>query len=235
MHGPMGESIYTSAVSALVKCIKSSTPIKDSLFEQAQTYFQTSDEDKKLVIDLQRQVNDIESALKTTDEKTKKDKNFIAAQLAAKKEQTRQQQARTLRLDSVINICTKLLILAEANDWQETQVNSAKLLGTLQLLSPGEGVKLAQQNQRLKPAYKGIIALRLLDKLLIDEQIKHPYINRYYQGKLRYPEKEEELTPFQREVAIPLLIAAIFQDVGLLHPSAQLILKGEDGTFVMVN
>ncbi|AGH45112.1 hypothetical protein C427_3003 [Paraglaciecola psychrophila 170] len=63
-----------------------------------------------------------------------------------------------------------LLALTEADNWQKTQVYSAKLLGTLQLLSPGEGAKVAHQNQRFKPAYKGVIALRLLDKLLIEKK-----------------------------------------------------------------
>jgi hypothetical protein len=232
MHGPMAESIYTKAVATLVKLIQSDTPIKDSLFEQAQLYFETSDEDKKTRLTLQQEVKIIENALNETDEKSKAkmDKKLDATQQTLKKERARQQQQHALRHQKVIDVCAKLLLLAEADSWQETQVNSAKLLGTLQLLSPGEGAKLALQNQKLKPAYKGVIALRLLDKLLIDEQISNQYIHERYQAKLRYPEQEGELTRFQRDVAIPVLIAAIFQDVGLLHPKAQLLLKGVDGS-----
>jgi len=232
MHGPIGESTFTKAVNSLVKYIQSNTPIKDSLFEQAQLYFETSDKDKQTRIELQRKVKKIKSSLQSADVKktTNIDKKLDATQLLFKKERTRQQQACSVRSGKVKDLCTKLLVLSEANNWQETQVNSAKFLGTLQLLSPHEGAKLAQQNQRFKPAYKGIIALRLLDKLLEDEKIIHPYINERYQEKLRYPEQEGNLTLFQRDVAIPLLIAAIFQDAGLMHPKAQLILKGEDGT-----
>jgi hypothetical protein len=232
MHGPMGESIYTKAVTTLVKLIQSTTPIKDSLFEQAQLYFESSDDDKKTRLTLQHEVKSIENSLSAADEKTKAkmDKQLDAAQQTLKKERARQQEERTLRYQRVMDVCAKLLLLAEADSWQETQVNSAKLLGTLQLLSPGEGAKLAQQNQRLKPAYKGVIALRLLDKLLMEEQINNQYINERYQQKTRYPEIENELTLFQRDVAIPVLIAALFQDIGLLHPRAQLILKGEDGS-----
>jgi len=232
MYGPMGESTFTKAVTTLVKYIQSNTPIKDSLFEQAQLYFETSDEDKRARLDLQKKIKNIEVSLQVADKKSKVNinKKFYAAQLTFKKELTRQQQTRTLRSGKVIDLCTELLHISEAGNWQETQVKSAKLLGTLQLLSPRAGAKLAQQNHRLKPAYKGVIALRLLDKLLKDEKISNHYINERYQEKLRYPHQEGDLSLFQRDVAIPVLIAALFQDVGLMHPKAQLILKGEDGT-----
>jgi hypothetical protein len=232
MYGPMGESTFTKAVTTLVKYIQSNTPIKDSLFEQAQLYFETSDENKQARLVLQEKINNIENLLQAADNKTKVNmkKKLYAAQLAFKKELSRQQQARTLRITAVIELCTNLLVLCEAGNWQETQVKSAKLLGTLQLLSPGVGAKLARQNQRFKPAYKGVIALRLLDKLLKDEKISNHYINDRYQEELRYPDQEGDLSQFQRDVAIPVLIAALFQDVGLMHPKAQLILKGEDGT-----
>ena len=228
----MGESIYTKSVTTFIKYIHSNTPLKDSLFEQAQLYFETSEADQKVRIDLQREIKSIESALQAADEKTKIKiyKKFDTAQLVLKKARTRQLQASILRFEKVTDICTKLLVLCEAGNWDETQINSAKMLGTLQLLSPGEGVKLAQQNQKLKPAYKGVIALRLLDKLLQDGKISNKYINERYHSKQRYPEKEGQLTRFQRDVAIPVLIAALFQDVGLKHPKAQVILKGEDGT-----
>jgi hypothetical protein len=227
----MGESIYTKAIVTLVKYIQSNTPIKDSLFEQAQLYFETSEENKKTCLDFELKIKNLEVSLQTADKKTKANmgKKLDITQLALKKERTRQQQTRTLRFEKVTDICTKLLVLSEAHNWQETQVNSAKLLGTLQLLSPREGARLAQRNQRLKPAYKGVIALRLLDKLLKDEKISHPYINERYQERIRYHEQSGDLTMFQRDVAIPVLIAALFQDVGLMHPKAQLILKGEDG------
>jgi hypothetical protein len=232
MHGPMGESNFTKAVNNIVKHIQNNSPLKDSLFEQAQLYFDNSDKAKKTLLDLQRKVKNIENSLQVADEKTKRviHNKLDTDQRLLKKEHTRQQQTCTHRFRNVKGLCTRLLELSEAGNWQETQVNSAKLLGTLQLLSPGEGTNLAKQNQRFKPAYKGVIALRLLDKQLKDEKISNQYINERYQEELRYPEQEEELTLFQRDVAIPVLIAALFQDVGLLHPKAQLILKGEDGT-----
>jgi hypothetical protein len=232
MHGPMGESTYTKSANNLVRHIQNNTPIKDSLFEQAQLYFETSDKDKQTCFELQRRIKSIEDLLQAANNKTKSiiNKNLEAAQLLLKKEQTRQQKIRTPRYKKVKTLCTLLLSLTEADNWQKTQVYSAKLLGTLQLLSPGEGAKTAHQNQRFKPAYKGVIALRLLDKLLKENKIDIKYINERYQKKLRYPELKSGLTLFQSDVAIPVLIASIFQDVGLMHPKAQKILTGEEGT-----
>jgi hypothetical protein len=231
MHGPMEESIYTKSVTTLVKYIQSQTPIKDSLFEQAEVYFESSAKDKETRIALQKEVVTIKAALHTSDGKrnTILQKRLDIAERTYKKERARQQEQRSARYQKSSEVCRKLLELTEGENWQVTQINSAKLLGTLQLLSPGEGVKLVQQHQRLKPVYKGVIATRLLDKLLLDEHITNRYINQHYQLDERYPQKEGELTPFQLNVAIPVLIAAIFQDVGLLHPKAQLLLKGEDG------
>lgn len=232
MHGQMGESIYTKTVTTLVKYIHSQTPIKDSLFEQAQVYFESSAQDKNTRRALHHEIATIKASLENSDAKSKikLQKKFEVAQQTCKKELARQQQERSLRYQKVADVCYKLLELSEGDSWQDTQTNSAKLLGTLQLLSPGEGAKLAQTHQKLKPAYKGVLALRLLDKLLLEEDITNQYINERYQKNQRYSEKEGELTLFQRDVAIPVLIAALFQDVGLFHPEAQLLLKGEDGS-----
>ncbi|MFT5276691.1 MAG: hypothetical protein ACI97K_001254 [Glaciecola sp.] len=232
MHGPMGESTYTKSVSNLVKYIHSNTPLKDSLFEQAQLYFEASDEKNETNIKLQSDIESSESSLQTADKKDKEKllKKLNESKQALKKDEASQEEERKFRLNRVLEMCAKLLVLCEAENWEKTQVNSAKLLGTLQLLSPGEGAKLAQLNQKLKPAYKAVVALRLLDKLLVDEQISNQYINEHYRENRRYPEQEGDETLFQRDVAIPVIITAVFQDVGLLHPKAQLKLKGKDGS-----
>ena len=230
MHGPMGESSFTKAVNALVTSIQSCSPAKDSLFEQAQIYFETSDALKKTRQQLLQNCNLIESSLKTATKHAKLNLNedLKAAKLALKKELDQQQQARTTRYHQVIKVLTKVLNLSESTSWVETQISSAKFLGTLQMLSP-DGIQRRQQNQKLKPAYKGALALRLLDKLLKEQHISNQYINDRYQENARYSVTEGELTSFQRDVGIPILMASIFQDIGLQHPKAQLILKGDDG------
>ncbi|MFT4654432.1 MAG: hypothetical protein ACJA0G_001078 [Kangiellaceae bacterium] len=231
MQIAIGESSYTKSVSNVVRDIRGNTPVKDSLFEQAQLYFEAFDENKNTQTALHKDIENIQSELQAATLKTSEkiaNKLKIAKQ-TLKNEVARQEDERICRLHKVELVCSNLLMLSEAENWQKTQVNSAKLLGTLLLLSPGEGTKLAYQNQRLKPAYKAVIAIRLLDKLLKDEQINNQYINERYQPYLRYSQKERDLTLFQHDVLIPIMSAALFQDVGSLHPSAQLILKGESG------
>jgi len=233
MHGPMGESSYTKSVSNLVKDVESRTILQDSIFEQAQLYFESSDsaEGENLYLDQQKEVKSLEDSLLTADTENKAAiaKKLSLALRTLKKEHPNEEAKRIDRLRKVFEVCSKLLVLSEAENWQKTQVNSAKLLGTLQLLSPGEGANRPIQNQRLKPIYRGVLAIRLLDKLLNDGHINTQYIKKRYQADRRYPEKVGNLTLFQREVAMPVIMSALFQDIGALHPKAQLILKGEDG------
>jgi hypothetical protein len=69
MHGLMEESIYTKAVTTLVKYIQSQTPIKDSLFEQAEVYFESSAKDKETRIALQEDIANIKAALLASNRK----------------------------------------------------------------------------------------------------------------------------------------------------------------------
>lgn len=231
MHGPIGASSYTKSVLNVIQQINNASSLKDSLFEQAEVYFESAAEDKNKITNLLNDVNNIENSIVGADNKSKAQlsKALDVAKKSLKKEQSRQQAARQGRLKRVLETCNNLLQLCEAETWQKTQVNSAKLLGTLQLLSPGEGNQLAQQNARLKPAYKAVLALRLLDKLLIDKNINNPYVNERYLENLRYLDPNSKLSIFQRDVAMPIIIASIFQDAGLLHPEAKRILKGENG------
>lgn len=232
MHGPMGESIYTKSVSDLVRSILDSTRLNDSLFEQATLYFNNAAQDKYKISKLQEQLQDIDDTRKKANAKKKAelDDEYKKKRQALRKEQSKQQDACSQRIQKVLEVCTKLLALCESEDWEKTQVSSAKLLGTLQMLYPGEGSKLAQISKAFKPAYKAVVALRLLDKLLADNQINTPFINTRFDEQLRYCFENDEFTTFQRDVAIPIIIAAIFQDVGLLHPDARKILVGEDGS-----
>jgi len=234
MHGPMGESSYTKSVSNLVRDVESSTTLQDSIFEQAKLYFENSDkaDGNDLYFEQQKQIRALEESWQSADAKNRVAiaKNLSVALRTLKKDFASEEDKRIQRLHKVLAVCSQLLVLSEAENWQKTQVNSAKLLGTLQLLSPGEGVNRPIQNQRLKPIYRGVLAIRLLDKLLNDGQINTQYIKDRYQADSRYPEKIGALTLFQREVAIPIIMSSLFQDIGSLHPKAQLILKGEDGT-----
>ncbi|WP_158970887.1 hypothetical protein [Paraglaciecola sp. L3A3] len=231
MHGTTGESNSTKVINSLVKHISSQTYVKDSLFEEAAIYFATAEQEKQKIAHLEA---DIQAAIKDYTQAPASAKSSLKEELKLvqrkhKLEFSRQQALQAERREKVIHISSLLIKTAEGEDWDETQSNSAKVLGTLFLQSPRQGKKLGNLHQRLKPAYKAVLALRLLDKLLLDEKITYPYIISHYQAESRYSKKSKDLSQFQQEVCLPIVIAAIFQDIGLQHPDAQLLLRGEDG------
>lgn len=231
MHGPMGESSYTKSVSRLVKLIQDNSKTEDSLFEQAKHYFDNVEENLNKIKRIEDNIVKIEDVAKTSSKRqlAELEERIKHLKQALRKEQTLQKNARLERVERVTDTCANLLLLAEGDDWESTQINSAKVLGTLQLLSPGEGAKLVKVNQSLKPAYRAVVAIRLIDKLMSDGLVKSQYIDSYYTADSRYSGIKGELSAFQREVCVPIIITALFQDIGLLHKDAQLILKGEDG------
>ena len=231
MHGPMGESFYTKSVSALVDSIQGNAESRSSLFEQAEKYFAEVEQMNAISDELDNQVKTLSTSLELTKKKLQKPalEKLNAAKRALKQHQVKQEKARSQRLQQVTEVVTKLVLLCESTNWEKTQVNSAKLLGTLQLVCAGQGNKLAKQSQKFKPIYKAVLALRLMDKLLEDKHVKNKHIMSYYKASDRYCVSDNELSAFQNQVVIPLVSAAIFQDVGLFHPEAQRILKGKDG------
>lgn len=230
MHGPIGESNATRMVNSLVNQIQSRTPVQDSLFEQASVYFLNAEQDKqklaKLTLHLEDAKQDYARAPKVAKSSLKEELKL--AQRKHSLELSRQQDLRIKRREQVIKLCTLLIKTAEGNDWDETQTASAKVLGTLFLQSPRSGKKLAEQHQKLKPAYKAVLALRLLDKLLLDNNVTLSYIAQRYTDDERYSKTPNSLNLFQQEVCVPIVMAAIFQDIGLQHPEAQQVLKGQD-------
>jgi hypothetical protein len=232
MHGPMGESSYTQEVTNLIKLIHSRSILNDSLYELASLYFEQMQADSDKLKKLTSRLAQAQSALKQANFITDKRKLIVTADLAQSllyQEQQKQKLARKQRQTHLFKVSASLVALCEGNDQNETQNNSAKVLGTLLLLSPHEGSKLATLHQKLKPAYKAVLALRLLDKLLLKNEITNTYIKQKQEISERYDNLGKDLSPFQTDVCIPIVVAALIQDIGLQHPAAQLILKGPEG------
>ena len=231
MHGPMGESSYTKEVSNVIKLTHSNTVVKDSLYELAAEYFVDADQQIDKKQQLSKQLKQAQEAYNTT---SQKDKTHLAAALQRaesllSEEIKLQKVAQVERQQRVYKLCENILLLSEGCNYDETQTNSAKMLGTLLLLSPHEGPKLAELHQKLKPAYKAVLALRLLDKILEQGLLDNPYIQQHYDKTERYCDPENGISNFQYAVCIPLILAALLQDIGMQHPAAQLILKGPEG------
>lgn len=231
MHGPMGESSYTKEITTLIKYIHSNSAVKDSLIEQATLYFEDAEQQISHHKTLAKQVEESKIALTDANitNKTKLTKELQAVQASLAEETKQQKLAQKSRQERVFRLCETILFLGEGVNEEETRILSAKLLGTLLLLSPHEGSKLPELHQKFKPAYKAILALRLLDKLLAEGIITNKYILEKYQSGPRFSEVEKEMTVFQRDVCIPIIMAALIQDIGLQHPKAQQILRGPQG------
>lgn len=137
------------------------------------------------------------------------------------------------RHNHLVNICHDIIELTEGESFEETNRKSAKLLGTIQLISPTEGDKVADNNEYCKSLYKAILSLRLLDRLLLDIEITDPHIVNTF---AEFPEQsfaEFDFDAQQRvieQIKVPLLMAALLQDIGLYHNEAQDILTGGDPT-----
>ena len=129
-------------------------------------------------------------------------------------------------------ICDEILELTQGDSFSETHRKSAQLLGTIQLISPTEGPKISVNNEQCKALYKSVLSLCLLDKLLLDNDIKDLYILKVLAGfeQKKYAElSNDERERFTELVKIPLLMAILLQDIGHHHDQASVILYGKNG------
>ncbi|MDX2367648.1 MAG: hypothetical protein QNK36_04480 [Colwellia sp.] len=137
------------------------------------------------------------------------------------------------RHNHLLNICREIIDLTEGDSFEESNRKSAQLLGTIQLISPVEGKKVATNNEYCKSLYKAILSLRLLDRLLFDNEITAPHIANTLAEFPEKPFAQFDLDAQRRvinQIKIPLLMAALLQDIGLYHSEAQELLIGGDST-----
>ncbi|MCW8865162.1 MAG: hypothetical protein OQK09_10525 [Colwellia sp.] len=138
---------------------------------------------------------------------------------------------QTERSSHLLSICQEIIELTEGEDFEETNRKSAQLLGTIQLISPTEGKKVAANNEQCKSLYKAILSVRLLDRLLLDNNVSDKNIARIINEfpETAYADFDSAARKrFTEQVKIPLLMASLLQDIGNYHPQAQAILLGED-------
>ncbi len=199
---PQHQTHYTRQVNTLLSKIYGRSKLQDSILERASHYFN-------------------HQSFVATDESVS-EKQLELAKLE-----------RIERHNHLLNICHEIIELAEGNSFDESNRKSAQLLGTIQLISPTEGAKVAENNEYCKALYKAILSLRLLDRLLLDAEISDPHITNTL---AEYPEQSYDQfdlnaqTRVINQIKIPLLMAALLQDIGLSHNEAQGILIGENAT-----
>lgn len=199
---PQHQTHYTRQVQVLLSKICGRSKLKDSMLERAIHYFN-------------------HQSFMATDEEVSE--NHLELE----------KLERIERHNHLLNICREIIELTEGDSFKESNRKSAQLLGTIQLISPTEGKKIAANNEYCKPLYKAILSLRLLDRLLLDNEITDPQI---VKTLAEFPEQsfaQYDLDMQHRvivQIKIPLLMAALLQDIGIYHRDAQEILTGVDST-----
>jgi len=223
----MSESSSTRVINNLVTKIHTSSPLKDSVYENAANYFAQLPEIKEKLAKLNQnlvtaQKNSTNNAKHEQSEKFKKKEMLCLKQL--KDYQTQSDELRLTRVHKLKCICDDILTQCIGQNEEDTNRKFAKILGTLSLRSPdGENTTLIY-NQQCKHLYQAVLSLKLLDQLLKEKLIDNKYILERYVA-----DDHGEDSLFKSDVQIPLLITALLYDIGLSHPDAQQILKGESG------
>ncbi|RVU34381.1 hypothetical protein EOE67_15125 [Rheinheimera riviphila] len=226
-----GNTAATKSVKDLLSKIYDATSRKDSVYEQAAFYFSGAEQQEIDLLQerettLQRRLDDANKG-----SRNKLETALLEVRQELKEKLRQQQDNRIERVRQLKQLARQLLTLISGDTPLETRQLSARALGTIQLLSSTRGRHVAVINQRHKHAYKAILAIRLLDQLLADQLIKNRYVLNKFNDSQQANEAGEVLySPFLEEVQLPLVIALLLQDIGLQHPQAQHILRGEDGS-----
>ncbi|MEE2025705.1 hypothetical protein [Alkalimonas mucilaginosa] len=233
--GKIAKSSYSKAVQSIIRKICDQTDVQDSLYEQALRYFIDADKQQEQQMAAEQEAFLFRQRLQQVSgaDQAKIEQRLQQAEKSLTSLSQGMEEVRLARLSQLKELCYGILEMVQGADFDETNLLTAKMLGTIQLLSPTEGKQIARSNQQSKHLYKAVLALRLLDRLLLDAQITNSYVLKRYQNNQA---REIEVTggrtyqPFRDDVQIPLLLAALVQDIGQQHPEAQLILRGADQT-----
>ena len=160
---------------------------------------------------------------------------FHASEQTQENESSLRLMQRTERYSNLLSIALNIIELAEGGSFVENNRKSAQFLGTVQLLSPTEGTKVAEVNEQSKSIYKAVLCLRLLDQLIITGKINDPYVFKYLnkvtpEQYLNFNAHDAAVyARFIAQVKVPLVMVALLQDIGNYHPKAQAILLGANG------
>ncbi|MBU2892795.1 hypothetical protein KO495_05595 [Colwellia sp. D2M02] len=198
------QTYHTRQVQRLLSRLYARSPQKDTLLDRAIDYFEHKE-------------------FKSSDEKLTPNEEELA------------QLERTDRYSNLLGLCLEVIELVEGDSFAESNRKSAQVLGTIQLLCPTEGKRIAASNEMCKPLYKAVLALRLLDHLIIDGQIVETNILKYigdvpagnYKEFTAYD--KEKAQHFLHQIKVPIVMAALLQDIGNFHPKAQEIIYGPEG------
>lgn len=229
-----GKAAYAKIIQRLIERIYHSSPLQDSWYEQAVIWFAGQAQREQESAELEQQLflfENRQQQLKKS-QQANASRNLQQAEIAQKSFQENMEETNYQRYRTLHGLCREILSLCQGDNFNETNISSAKMLGTIQLICPTRGKNIAKENQKARHLYKAVLSIRLLDRLVMDGLVDHPFImQRYEQSKhLRYHD-ETVYHPYRDDVHVTVLMAAILQDIGRTHPICQGILRGPDGTF----
>lgn len=212
---------YTLQVKQLIEDVDPKDSQRDSVYRDAREYFAAVAARRMQLAGLQEKIVSA-SQMK----KGKAQAEFLTKQLKAVTAEVAEEcLARTERLHAVAR---QLISLSEGETFAETQMLSSRFLGTLMLLTRGPERNFARMHQRLKPLYKAVLTMRLIDKTSDLTLPDNRYL-RYVKGSvLRFKGDEEAREKWREEVALPVICCALLQDIGLQAPEAITLLHGSD-------
>jgi len=221
---------FTTQVKSLLTRIYGRSQLGDSVLERGIDYYEKQPFVQHKLDELNSNIQKI-TALVSTD-RTKQQLIKLEREKRTYQEELRFE--RNERHQHLLLLCEEIIGLCEGDSFAESNRKSAQVLGTIQLISPTQGNKVALSNEQYKPLYKSVLCLRLLDRLCIDNKIVQPFI-KLALGNVT-PEKfitfsqdsPKEYQAFVKKVKVPLVMSAILQDIGNNHPDSLAILCGAD-------
>jgi len=221
---------FTTQVKSLLTRIYGRSQLGDSVLERGIDYYEKQPFMQHKMDELNKNIQKITASVST--DRTKQ--QLIKLEREKRTYQDELRFERNERHQHLLMLCEEIISLCEGDSFAESNRKSAQLLGTIQLISPTQGNKVALSNEQYKPLYKSVLCLRLLDRLCIDNQIVEPFI-KLALGDIT-PEKyttfsqdsPKEYQAFVKKVKVPLVMSAILQDIGNNHPESLAILRGKD-------
>lgn len=210
---------YTLQVKQLIEDVYPKDNQRESLYSDARMYFASVNVQQLRIDQLQTKLanTDVSKQGKAKAEHLKGELKKINAEF---------EEQRKVRIDRLHSVVAKLIYLCEADSFEETQLLSSKFLGTLMLLTRGPEGNFATLHQRLKPLYKAVLALRLVDKVHNMDVKDNRYLSHVQDSVMRFKGNSETREKWQEDVARPIIICALLQDIGLQAPEASKILHG---------
>ncbi|SFC61122.1 hypothetical protein [Pseudoalteromonas denitrificans] len=219
------ESVYSKTIKNLIGSIFSMTSFQDSIYEVATEYFKYAQENEIKKNAIEQQIISDKQALEKDPKSSTLNHNIKISQKILKEFNLKQEEEKQSRLEKIKTICHDILNLCKGKDESDQNNKFARILGTIQLMTPTNTKAAINQNKKSKHLYRAVLSLLLFEQLMKDEQITNPYIQEIKNRAL--DEDDDEV--YQNEVQIPVLMSALLLDVGSHHPDALEILKGKDG------